>query len=77
MKPAVERRRGEMDAAASSAPPLDAAATAYDATLPRAPVLVPEDAPAMAAVCHRWLEPRTSIAGRVQGLQVLFCYSHV
>ena len=48
VKPAVERRRGEMDAAASSAPPLDAA-VAYDATQPRAPVLVPEDAPAMAA----------------------------
>ena len=46
VKPAVERRRSEMDAAAS-APPLDA--TAYDATLARAPVLVPEDAPAIAA----------------------------
>jgi hypothetical protein len=46
VKPAVERRRSEMEAA-SSAPPLDAAA--YDATLARAPILVPEDAPAIAA----------------------------
>ena len=46
-----------MDAAASSAPPLDAA-VAYEATLPRAPVLVPEDAPAMAVAATAAATPQ-------------------